>query len=149
MSSGAISETQMSSSSQLDDAHAAVRGRLNSMATEDKGGSWSAASNNRRQWLKIDLRSQNINVTRVATQGRHDSRQWVTKYKLQYSKDGVNFQYYTEPMKTAHKVALICSQTTLLQFPFPIPYGRPAMNHLYCQTQNFRSIGVFFSPLTC
>ena len=62
---------------------------------------------------------------------------------------GVNFQYYTEPMKAAHKVALICSQTNLLQFPFPIPYGRPAMNHLYCQTQNFRSIGVFFSPLTC
>ncbi|RMX55729.1 hypothetical protein pdam_00025118, partial [Pocillopora damicornis] len=72
--------------------------------TEDKGGSWSAASNNRNQWLEIDLVSQNINVTRIATQGRHDSSQWVTKYKLQYSKDGVNFQYYKEPMETAHKI---------------------------------------------
>jgi len=36
-------------------------------------------------------------VTRVATQGRNAAySQWVTKYKLQYSDDGVNFQYYQE-----------------------------------------------------
>ena len=144
MGSGAISERQMSSSSQLDDAHAAVQGRLNSRPTEDKGGSWSAASNNRNQWLEIDLVSQNINVTRVATQGRHDSSQWVTKYKLQYSKDGVNFQYYKEPMETAHKVALICSQTSLLQFPLQIPF-----NHLYLPNTKFPSHQCIFSPLTC
>ncbi|PFX15365.1 G-protein coupled receptor GRL101 [Stylophora pistillata] len=102
--SGAISDKQITSSSQLNDAHAAMQGRLGSKATKSKGGSWSAASNNYSQWLEIDLRSQNINVTRVATQGRPDASQWVTKYKLQYSKDGVNFQYYKEQTKTAHKV---------------------------------------------
>ena len=137
MGSGAISERQMSSSSQLDDAHAAVQGRLNSRTTEDKGGSWSAASNNRNQWLEIDLDSQNINVTRVATQGRHDSSQWVTKYKLQYSKDGVNFQYYKEPMKNAHKVAHIFSRTTILQFPFPIPSSHLTMNNIYLLNTEF------------
>ena len=35
-------------------------------------------------------------VTRLATQGRNGYSQWVTKYKLQYSDDGVNFQYYWE-----------------------------------------------------
>ena len=137
MGNGAISERQMSSSSQLDDAHAAMRGRLNSKAAKDKGGSWSAASNNRSQWLEIDLRSQNINVTRVATQGRHDSSQWVTKYKLQYSKDGVNFQYYKEPMKNAHKVAHIFSRRTILQFPFPIPSSHLTMNNIYLLNTEF------------
>lgn len=110
MGSGAISDKQITSSSQLNDAHAAMQGRLGSKATKSKGGSWSAASNNYSQWLEIDLRSQNINVTRVATQGRPDASQWVTKYKLQYSKDGVNFQYYKEQTKTAHKVTFMCSQ---------------------------------------
>ena len=45
----------------------------------------------------IWVRNQHAKVTRVATQGRNAAYiQWVTKYKLQYSDDGVNFQYYQE-----------------------------------------------------
>ena len=97
MEDGAISDAQISASSQWDANHAAKQGRLHFQAVSGKAGSWSAQFNNLNQWLQIDLGNQHAKVTRVATQGRNASySQWVTKYKLQYSDDGVNFQYYWE-----------------------------------------------------
>ena len=106
MENGTISDRQIAASSQLDADHAATQGRLNFKATANKAGSWSAGSNDFSQWLQVDLSIQNTKVTRVATQGRDDSPQWVTKYKLQYSNDGVNFQYYTEPGRLKNKVRI-------------------------------------------
>ena len=104
LGNSSITDGQLSSSSQLDDAHAAMQGRLNSNATGGLGGSWSAGNNNSSQWLQIDLLDQSNNVTRVATQGRHDASQWVTKYRLQYSEDGKIFHFYRETGDTAGKV---------------------------------------------
>ena len=39
---------------------------------------------------------QFITVTAIATQGRSDHDQWVTKYRITYGDDGVRFQYYRE-----------------------------------------------------
>ena len=111
MANGTIADGQLSSSSKLDDTHAAMLGRLYSKATEGKGGSWSAGKNDSSQWLQVDLGNQNTNVTRVATQGRHNASQWVTKYKLQYSEDGVNFQYYRGAGETTDKVTIILFTT--------------------------------------
>ena len=108
LGNSSITDGQLSSSSQLDDAHAAMQGRLNSNATGGSGGSWSAGNNNSSQWLQIDLLDQSNNVTRVATQGRHDASQWVTKYRLQYSEDGKIFHFYREPGDTAGKVIRLC-----------------------------------------
>ena len=96
METGAISDAQISASSEWDANHAAKQGRLHFQAVPGKAGSWSAKANNVNQWLQIDLGNQHTKVTRVATQGRNAYSQWVTKYKLQYSDDGVNFQYYRE-----------------------------------------------------
>ena len=104
MEDGSISDSQISASSQLDSNHAVTHGRLHFEATADKAGSWSARSNDVNQWLQIDLGSRHTEVARVATQGRNDYPQWVSKYKLQYSDDGVNFQYYGEQGKTTYKV---------------------------------------------
>ena len=108
LGNSSITDGQLSSSSQLDDAHTAMQGRLNSNATGGSGGSWSAGNNNSSQWLQIDLLDQGNNVTRVATQGRHDASQWVTKYRLQYSEDGKIFHSYREPGDTAGKVIRLC-----------------------------------------
>ena len=59
------------------------------------------------QWLQLDLRAQNTEVTRVATQGSHQHDKWVKKYKLQYSNYGVRFQNYKEQGQTISKVKLI------------------------------------------
>ena len=104
MGDGSISDSQISASSQLDSNHAVTHGRLHFEATAGKAGSWSARSNDVNQWLQIDLGSRHTEVTRVATQGGNDHLQWVANYKLQYSNDGVIFQYYRDQGKTAYKV---------------------------------------------
>ena len=104
MESGAISDGQVTASSQWDGNHAAIQGRLHFEARGSKRGGWSARRNDANQWLQVDLGSTTTRVTGVATQGRNAYSQWVTKYMLQYSKDGVHFQYYREPGKTAKKV---------------------------------------------
>ncbi|XP_068684952.1 EGF-like repeat and discoidin I-like domain-containing protein 3 [Montipora foliosa] len=101
MESGLISDLQIGASSRWDINNGPSQGRLNYKETKSKAGAWVAACNDVNQWLQICL--GNAIITRVATQGRnHNSwphgvhNQWVTKYKLQYSNDGVTFQYYKE-----------------------------------------------------
>ena len=112
MESGEISDSQISASSETDYNHAARQGRLNFKETSRKSGGWSAKSKDGQQWLQIDLLYQDTKVAGVATQGRHYSTdwphgshsQWVSKYMLQYSNDGKNFEYFKEHGKTENKV---------------------------------------------
>ena len=106
MESRAISDGQISASSQWDANHAAIQGRLHFQLTRSKAGSWSARTNDVNQWLRIDLGNQHTKVTGVATQGRNAVQQWVTKYQLQYSDDGVNFHYYREQPQSGRKVII-------------------------------------------
>jgi len=101
MRNNAISHGHISASSQFDADHAPFHGRLR---FKEGAGCWSPSSIDANQWLQVDLGSIYTKVTRVATQGRHSQNQWVTKYKLQYGDDGVNFQIYTENEQSADKV---------------------------------------------
>ena len=103
MESGAISDMQIRCSSEYDGNHAAVQARLN-YNVSGKFGGWSARTNDKNQWLQVDLLSHFTKVNRVATQGRRDVDQWVTKYNLKYSKNGLNFLYYRESRKRNDKV---------------------------------------------
>lgn len=105
MENNAIADEQISASSQLDANHATSKGRLQFQAALSNGGSWSALTNDVSQWLQVDLGNQETIVTRVATQGSNAKSQWVTKYKLQYSYDGFNFQYYREAGQSENKVS--------------------------------------------
>ena len=104
MQNGAIQDSQIKASSEWDGNHAAIQGRLHFKAIPGKAGSWSARSNDMNQWLQIDLGNQHTKVTRIATQGRNAYNQWVTKYKLLFSDNGVNFHYYKEQGNQAIKV---------------------------------------------
>ena len=96
MENGTISDKQVTASSQYKERYAAFYGRLHAQEGDEVAGAWSALTNDVNQWLQVDLIYQYTNITRVATQGRHSSySQWVTKYQLQYSNDGVHFQNYT------------------------------------------------------
>ena len=111
MANGSITDEQISASSVYDANHADKQGRLYFQETQIKSGAWLPAYKNQSQWLQIDLRDQRTKVTGVATQGRNynnwpdgDHSQWVRKYKLQYSDDGVTFQYYREKGQSEDKV---------------------------------------------
>ena len=108
MESRAISDAQISASSQWNSGLAAIRGRLNLKKGVHGGGAWSAKHNNQNQWLQVDLGSSK-NITRLATQGRNgDDPQWVTRYKMEYSSNGTSFHCYQE--HGTHKVCeLTCT----------------------------------------
>ena len=98
MESGKIKDDQITaSSSELE--RQASRGRLNYKLPSGEVGSWSSRWNDNMQWFQVDLGSGNRNVSGIATQGGTNYRgkpKWVEKYKLMYSDDGVNFQYYND-----------------------------------------------------
>ena len=93
MENGAISNAQISASSQWDDNHGPHRARLNRRKIGNNRGAWVASNKDTYQWLQVDL-GKYTTVTRIATQGRSDLDRWVTKYRLQYSEDGVIFHLY-------------------------------------------------------
>ena len=102
MESGAITDEQISFSSEKhNNEHKKIVRLHHSERT------WIADRNDTNPWLQLDLRAQNTEVTRVATQGSHQHKKWVKKYKLQYSNYGVRFQNYTEQGQTISKVKLI------------------------------------------
>ena len=88
-----IKDAQISASSEHDSNHSAIQARLNFKAGGGKAVGWSARSNDANQWIQVALGSYTT-LTGIATQGRNGHRQWVTKYQLQYSDDGVHFHYY-------------------------------------------------------
>ena len=106
MENGAISDAQISASSQWDDYEGPHRARLNRRRFGNKRGAWSALNNDIYQWLQVDL-GKYTTVTRTATQGSSDLDQWVTKYRLQYSEDGVNFHLYKALGQDSAKVRAV------------------------------------------
>ena len=91
---GRIQDGAMTASTIYSSVFAANRGRLNLAAGSGKAGAWCAKTNDVNQWLQIDLGTPTT-VTKVATQGRQDSSQWVTSYTLSYSLAGSFRVQYT------------------------------------------------------
>ena len=69
MESGAISDQQISASSEKDSNHAATRGRLQLRPTPGTAGVWLTNGSDASPWLQIDLINNGTRVTSVATQG--------------------------------------------------------------------------------
>ena len=103
MASGGIVDSQISASSQLDGGHSAAQARLHFRADGSKSGGWSALTNDDNQWLEVDVGSY-TRMTSVATQGRNSKNEWVTRYNLQYSDDGISFHMYVQSGEKSTKV---------------------------------------------
>ncbi len=108
MESRLIEDAEITASSEYDANHAAIQGRLNFQAGGGKQGGWSSRTNDVNQWIQVDLLKY-AKLTGIATQGRNGHNQWITKYKLEYSDDGVTFNYYTVPGQGSPKVTFYYS----------------------------------------
>ena len=91
---GRIPDSALTASTVYSSSCAATLARLNLAAASGKAGSWCAKKNDVNQWLQIDLGTPTT-VTKVATQGRQDSGQWITSYSLSYSLAGSFWVQYT------------------------------------------------------
>ncbi|KAM7428989.1 hypothetical protein ABFA07_020090 [Porites harrisoni] len=90
MEKGGISNAKITASSQYHSPYQSYHARLNS-----RSGSWVPRTNNGYQWLQVDL-GKKTEVTGIKTQGRYNTHQWVTSYRVSYSNDGSTFQTYKE-----------------------------------------------------
>ena len=72
-------------------SHGATNARLNKPSGGGKTGAWSAKTNDVNQWIQVTFIDDIYKVTAVGIQGRFDYDQWVTKFKVSYSADGLNF----------------------------------------------------------
>ena len=75
--------------------HGPDRARINQPSGHGRVGAWVAKYRNVHQWLQVEL-VRPAKVTGVATQGRHDAYQWVSKYTVSYSLNGRVFKVYQE-----------------------------------------------------
>ena len=93
MESGVISDTQITSSSDLSDTSTAIYARLNQLGDNNgTEGAWIAATNDKNQWVEVNLYRQTI-VTGVTMQGNPSSDKWVTSYKVEFSLDHDTWEY--------------------------------------------------------
>ena len=107
MESRAITDAQITASSEHNAVHAASRARLNFQEIPgNASGAWVAGANDDNPWLQVDLGAHYTKVTRIATQGRNslNFQQWVTKYKLQYRDKKEEFRYYRKPGQDTDEV---------------------------------------------
>ena len=109
MRTGAISNAQITASSIWDHSHEAFQGRLNFQAIPMESGSWSAGRNDFNQWLEVFLGGLLMTVTGIATQGRSDHDQWVTKYMLMFSNVGGSFEYFGFVLKVIYAIFTLFS----------------------------------------
>ena len=95
MESGAIADSQLTTSSEWSAYQGSKRGRLHTKENGLGTGAWSSLTSDLNQWLQVDL-GKNTPVTHVATQGRNSwsPAQMVTEYKLQFSDNGASFLFY-------------------------------------------------------
>ena len=99
---GRIQDGAMSASSIYTSNYAAKFGRLNLVASSGKAGAWCVKTPNPHQWIQIDL-GRGTTVTKVLTQGRQDSDQWVTSYSMSYSPARTSWVYImTHGKKTVY-----------------------------------------------
>ena len=113
MESRSISDAQITASSQLDGNHSAVQGRLHFQTVGNNAGGWSALTSDANQWLQVDFGSY-THVTQVATQGVNGVDEWVTRYKLQYSDNGLTYKFYQKTGDTSVTVQFIHIQGIFL-----------------------------------
>ena len=124
MSDGVITDAQITASSEWNPvSHSVSFGRLYNKAGS---GAWVVRISDLSQWIQVDVGRQRTRITRIATQGRYNYPQWVTKYSLQVSNDGENFQYYKEQDQTTNKVPYNSENNPLcLKAPLTAPPPPP------------------------
>lgn len=99
MESYAIPDSAVTASSMVDIYHKPGNGRLHFQKVPSplRYGAWASAGAHylKDSWWQVDFGSW-TKVTIISTQGRQDAFQWVKKYRVSYSYDGIFFKYYME-----------------------------------------------------
>ncbi|EDO33337.1 predicted protein, partial [Nematostella vectensis] len=95
MTDHSIADSSITASSSSGASTLPSQGRLYNRKTSSFTGAWLAKNNDMEQYFQIDLKKM-TKITKVATQGRPDSNQWVKSYRLEYSFNDAYYQPYSD-----------------------------------------------------
>ena len=102
VANGRVQDSQITASSYTGNNLQAFHGRLNSGPIPKRSaGSWRADLKDSRPWIQVDF-LRPVTVTGVLTHGREDKDQFVRKYDLKYSDDGMAWTKYHEVRIAVH-----------------------------------------------
>ncbi|XP_028516809.1 lactadherin [Exaiptasia diaphana] len=125
MEDGRIPDSQITASSHYSIYLLPKYGRLNS---DLEGGSWTAKRLGIGEYLEVDI-GTNTTICKIATQGRQNTKQWVTAYSIHYSSDQSTWTTYSANENGVEKVfqanndenTVVCN---ILRPPFSARYVR-------------------------
>ena len=81
---------KITSSSQYDSNHSVKGCKLNKTMPSGQSSAWCAGNNDRENpWIQVDLGSEYW-INAVSLQGRADGNQYVTKFRIKYSRTDEN-----------------------------------------------------------
>ena len=126
LASFAVPDSAVTASSTWSASYKPGDGRLHFQKTSSplRYGAWSTLGGKylKGSWWQVDFGSW-TKVTIIATQGRQDKSQWVTKYRVSYSYDGLFFKYYMEadyPKVFSSRFKKIFCLPPIRPFPRPL-----------------------------
>ena len=90
-----IPDSAITASSKVDQLHEARNARLHFKGGKGRVAAWVALGKNELQWLQVTFGNW-TKVAGVAIQGRHNVKQWVKKFTISFSFDGLLFKDYRE-----------------------------------------------------
>ena len=107
MESGRITDDQISASSVYDSNYGPTRARLNQPSDPPFSGAWSAGRGSPpNSWIQVSFLKETL-VTAVITQGRPDYEQWVKRYSVEYTQDGLSWDYIDDDDASTPKVSML------------------------------------------
>ena len=108
MEDGGIQDSQITSSGYHSHSlyHGPTNARLNEVPQAGRTvGAWIAKKNDKNQWIQVAF-GETVHVTGVMIQGRGaGSEHYVTKFKVLYSDDSVNWNYVQTADNQSDKVS--------------------------------------------
>ncbi len=80
-------DDKITSSSEYNSEHSVKGCKLNQIMPSGQSSAWCAGEKDKeRPWIQVDL-GQTLNIKAVSIQGRNDANQYVTKFRILWSRD--------------------------------------------------------------
>ena len=95
MEDGRILDSQITGSSFYNNTSRYHLARLNNKKTTHHSGAWRPKDSDSNEWLKIDFLTSTL-ITNILTQGEEGSLNYVEKFTVSISNNGILFHPYKE-----------------------------------------------------
>ena len=88
-------DDRIRASSEYNSDHSVKGGQSNKIMENNHSSAWCASASDKNPWIEVSF-PENYLITGVSIQGSGDCNQYVTKFRVLYSNDGINYLNFSE-----------------------------------------------------